>query len=443
MRRSLVPVLVVGLALVSAGCGGNAGGQSQAPQPSPQASPSAGDQSQAPQASPGASGEPIKIGVIGPFTGFASYIGPGLMTGVKAAIEQINAAGGVDGRMLSSFTADDAADPATAVTAYRKMLSIDKPAVIIGSFSWSNPALLPLVGTTQVPDFMLGGTTQLNNVSNPYFWRTQPNDNWQAAAHAYYAISKGWKRGAFAYATTNSAQTLKSPTRAAFVGAGGTIVSESDLVPGATSYRSVILNLVAAKPDVVFFEMDPGTAGTFFGQAAQLGFNTKTQWIGTDTDYSIDFFNAVGAKVATTNLAVTTGADQTGPPAETFALWNQKANNLTTPALSATYGYDAVITAALAMEAAGSTAGPAINDKILAVSSPPGTAVYDFAAGKKLLDQGQDVNYEGVASSVDFDKTHNVVGPWGVYAFNSTGGLEIVTTITAEQLAKFAGSPTP
>ncbi|MBI2776514.1 MAG: ABC transporter substrate-binding protein [Chloroflexi bacterium] len=429
---------VVGLAVVSGGCGG-AGSRSQAPQ----ASPGASSQSQAPQASPAASGEAIKIGVMGPFTGFASYVGPGLLTGVKAAIEQINAAGGVNGRMLSSFTADDAGDPATAVTAYRKMLSVDKPAVIIGSFSWTNPALLPLVGSTQVPDFMLGGTTQLNNVNNPYFWRTQPNDNWQAAAHAYYAISKGWKKGAFAYATTNSAQTLKIPTRAAYVGGGGTIVSESDLVPGATSYRSVILNLIAAKPDVVFFEMDPGTAGTFFRQAAQLGFNTKTQWIGTDTDYSIEFFKAVGADLATKNLVVTTGADQAGPPADTFALWNQKANNLTTPALSATYGYDAVITAALAMQAAGSTAGPDINNKILAVSSPPGTAVSDFAQGKTLLSQGQEINYEGVGSSVDFDQTHNVVGPWGVYKFTSTGSLELVTTLTAEQLAQFAGPAGP
>ena len=380
----------------------------------------------------------VKVSVIAPFTGNEAYIGPGVMTGVKAAVAQINAAGGVLGQKLTTVTADDAADPATAVPAYRKLLSVDKPNLIIGSFSWTNPALLPIVGSTKVPDFMMGGTTQLNNVGNPYFWRTQPNDNWQALAQAYYAISKGWKRGAFAYATTNSAQTLKDPTRAAFEAGGGTIVAANDIVPGATSYRSAITQLIAAKPDVIFFEMDPGTAGTFFGQAVQLGFQNTTQWIGTDTDYSIDFFKAVGPQVATTNMAVTTGALQAGPPAKIFAKWNKQVNNLTQPGLSAPYGYDAVITAALAMEAAKSTVGADYNAKIPTVSGPPGVKVYDFAQGKKLLAQGKDINYEGVASSVDFDKTNNVIGPWGVYAFTQTGTFKTVTTISAVELGKFA-----
>lgn len=413
--------------VTAAGCGSKAGTQ---------ATKQAGGSASVSAATKGG----IRLGVIAPFTGSESYIGPGLMTGVKAALAEINAAGGANGRKLSAFTADDAADPATAVPAYRKMLSVEKPNVVIGSFSWTNPALLPLVGKTKTPDFMFGGTTQLNNVSNPYFWRTQPNDNWQALTHAYYALSKGWKRGAFAYATTNSAQTLKAPTRAAFVAGGGQIVAANDIVPGASSYRSAIRRLMSAKPDVVFFEMDPGTAGTFFRQAVQLGFYTKTQWIGTDTDYSADFFKAVGAQVATRNLVVTTGSLQAGPPAKIFNYWNKKVNNLSQPGLSAPYGYDAVITVALAMQAARSTRGPAVNAKIASVSGPPGVRVYGFARGKKLLAQGKEINYEGVASSVDFTKTHNVIGPWGVYAFTNSGSFKLVSTITATQLARFAAT---
>lgn len=409
--------------LVLTACGGKAG-----PQPASAGKSSAG------KAKKGL----VNVGVIAPFTGSESYIGPGVMTGVKAAIAAINAAGGVNGVKLSAFTADDAADPATAVPAYRKMLSVDNPSVVIGSFSWTNPALLPLVGSTKTPDFMLGGTTQLNNVSNAYFWRTQPSDDWQALAQAYYAISKGWKRGAFAYATTNSAQTLKNPTKAAFEAGGGQIIAANDIVPGAASYRSAITRLMAAKPDVIFFEMDPGTAGTFFRQAVQLGFQSQTQWIGTDTDYSADFFKAVGPKVATTNLVVTTGALQEGPPAQIFNQWNKQVNNLSQPGLSAPYGYDAVVVAALAMEAAKSTSGSVYNAKVKEVSGPPGVAVYDFAQGKKLLAQGKDINYEGVASSVDFDKTNNVVGPWGVYAFTPSGDFKTVATVSGESLSQFS-----
>ena len=392
----------------------------------------------APQASGSATKGTVKLGVIGPFTGAEAFNGPALMTGVKAAIAAVNAAGGVNGQRMTFIVADDVADPALAVPAYRKLLSVDKPNAIIGSFSWTNPTLLPLVGTTKVPDFMIGGTNQLNNVSNPYFWRTQPADKWQALAQTSYALSKGWKRGAYVYVTTNSAQTLKDPTVASYKGGGGKIVAGIDLVPGATSYRSAITQLIAAKPDVVFFEMDPGTAGTFFGQSVQLGFQFTTQWIGSDTNYSLGFFKTVGPQVATTNLVITNGALQAGPPAKVYAKWNKQVNNLTQPELNAPQAYDAVIVAALAMEAAGSTVGADYNAKISTVSGPPGVKVYDFAQGKKLLAQGKDINYEGVASSVDFDKTHNVVGPWGVFTFTQSGSFKTVKTVSAEALAKFA-----
>lgn len=384
------------------------------------------------------SNDTIRIGVIAPFTGNESYIGPGLMTGVKAAVAQINAAGGVNGKKLSPFTVDDAGDPVTAVTAYRKMLSVDKPAVIIGSFSWTNAALLPLVGRTAVPDFMLGGMRQLNKVTKPYFWRPYPSDSQQGVAHAYYANSKGWKTAAFAYATTASAQTLKAPTRAAFVANGGKIVADVNLVPNASSYRSAILKLRSAKPEVVFFEMDPQTAGTFFRQASQFGFNTQTQWVGTDTEYSVEVFRALGSKLATTNLVFTSGALQGGRSGLIFRYWNKKVNNLSTPGISAANGYDAVLTAALAMQATGSTNGAVFNKKITQVSNPPGTRVYGFVQGKQLLARGKKINYEGVATSVDFDRWHNVIGPWGVFAFTKSGGFKTITTISARQIAAFA-----
>ena len=49
------------------------------------------------------------------------------------------------------------------------------------------------------------------------------------------------------------------------------------------------------------------------------------------------------------------------------------------------------------------------------VSNPPGTKVFSFAEGKKLLAQKQKVNYEGASSRLDFDKYGDVTPDFGMY----------------------------
>ena len=78
--------------------------------------------------------------------------------------------------------------------------------------------------------------------------------------------------------------------------------------------------------------------------------------------------------------------------------------------------YDMVMCIALAMEAAGANATVTqANAKIRDVANPPGTAVYSFAEGKKLLAQKQKINYEGASSRLDFDQYGDVTPDFGVY----------------------------
>ena len=74
--------------------------------------------------------------------------------------------------------------------------------------------------------------------------------------------------------------------------------------------------------------------------------------------------------------------------------------------------YDAVITIALAAEAADSMDGTAIRDMLRSVASPGGELIIasqaSVAAGLRAVDQGIDVNYEGAASSVDWDENGDI-----------------------------------
>jgi branched-chain amino acid transport system substrate-binding protein len=164
---------------------------------------------------------------------------------VKTAGAEINAAGGILGRKVVFVSADDAGDAIDAVPAFRKMISVDKPAAIIGPFSMTGPAVMPLIRQNHVPTFQIGGTTQLDHTRVNYFWRANASDDQEGTADAYWAIHQHYMTAAFAYTTDASAATLEGPTRHAYTAHGGKIVMTANLAPDASSYRSDILRIMA------------------------------------------------------------------------------------------------------------------------------------------------------------------------------------------------------
>ncbi|MBM3643862.1 MAG: branched-chain amino acid ABC transporter substrate-binding protein [Alphaproteobacteria bacterium] len=75
----------------------------------------------------------IKIGSAGPMTGQYAAFGEQLRRGATMAVEEINAAGGVNGQKLELLIGDDACDPKQATAVANKMVS-DKVAFIAGHF---------------------------------------------------------------------------------------------------------------------------------------------------------------------------------------------------------------------------------------------------------------------------------------------------------------------
>ena len=71
-------------------------------------------------AKPAAVKEPIKFGIIGPYTGPNAKPGQSMKQGVNLAVEEINKAGGVKGRQLAPLFEDDASVPAQSVSATEK-----------------------------------------------------------------------------------------------------------------------------------------------------------------------------------------------------------------------------------------------------------------------------------------------------------------------------------
>ena len=73
------------------------------------------------EASAETSGGTFKIGGIGPLTGGAAVYGNAAMNGSQIAVDEINAAGGINGSKIELFFEDDQADPELSVNAYNAL----------------------------------------------------------------------------------------------------------------------------------------------------------------------------------------------------------------------------------------------------------------------------------------------------------------------------------
>jgi branched-chain amino acid transport system substrate-binding protein len=288
----------------------------------------------------------------------------------------------------------------------------------------------------KIPQFLVGGSTVLDHNTDPYFFRTSPSDSQQGIAMAAYAEQKGYKRAALAFEQQPAAQTLKSPITSAFTKHGGQIITTVDITSAQSSYRSEIQKLYADKPDVIFTQVSAQTASVFFPEVKQLeGFGTP--FIGTNVFDSSNFFQAVGAEIASSQIYAAQASATDGGGWAHFVDEYAKAYDTKQTANLANDIYDAVILAALAIEKSGQTTGPQVAAAVTEVSNPPGTVVTTYADALKALKAGQKINYDGAAGNDDFDKYHNVFGPYKILHFTSTGTVETIAEIPAAVLSNY------
>ena len=380
-------------------------------------------------------GSPVHFGMLGPFTGPRSDLGAAIVQGSKAAQLAVNDAGGILGRELVLDAADTLGDAADAVPAINKLIGADHVVAIIGPETSEYFAVRPIFTRFKIPDQMQGGDVSLDHETNQYFWRDSPSDSVLSVAMALYAYKKGYRTAATMMYAEESAQTLKAPLVKTFEKLGGKVVADVNIQGGQTSYRSEVLKLIAAHPQVIFTQTDPATAAVLFANFKQLN-NLAIPFIGTDLTGGDDYLKAITYATAHEHLISVYGTSVEGKGNDVFVEYYHKLYPGKEPLANANYAYDAVISTALAIEKARSTEGPKINAAMTQVTNPPGTKCYDYADCLKLLRAGTKINLEGASGTLDYNKYHNVFGPYGAFQVDSEGHEHQIALMNEAELAK-------
>ncbi len=375
-----------------------------------------------------ANAEGLRLGALVPLTGGLATYGESSLNGMRLAVEEANAAGGVLGGEVRLIVGDTQTRSQPAVDAAMRLATVEGVSGILGALSSGNtiPVATSVSAPNRIPQISNASTapaiTTLDD--DDFLFRTTPSDAQQGVVLGNLVHGKGIGSVAILYVNNDYGRGLAESFAASYEAAGGAVTGNSAFEPNQASYRGELQSLARAEPDALLLIAYPDDGGLLIvRQSIEEGFFSN--FIFTDgmkaTQVASDFGDFLEGAFGTAPRA-----EETEFGAAFAAAYEAKYGELP-PLPFIDSAYDAAMIMMLAAEKAGSADGTAIRDALREVANEPGEIVGpgEFARAKELIAAGTDINYEGAAGSHEFDENGDVGGTYEHWVV--TGGtLETV-----------------
>ncbi|MDI2589038.1 MULTISPECIES: ABC transporter substrate-binding protein [unclassified Psychrobacillus] len=320
-------------------------------------------------------GDEIKIGVNLELSGPVASYGSSQNDGFNLAVEEINAAGGIDGKQIKLVTVDNKSDAAESTSAAIKLTSQDKVAAIIGpATSGNSVAQVQIANDSKTPMITPSGTSPTVTVAdngsvNEYAFRTSFIDPFQGTVAANFAANELKVKTAAVYADNASdyAKGLAASFIKDFEAAGGKIVQQESYVAKDTDFRSTLTRIKGANPEFIFIPGYYEEVGLIVKQARELGITVPL--MGADGWDSPTIVDLAGAEALNNTFVINhySAEDPDGKAKEFADKFNDKYGKA--PNSFNALGYDTVYLLKDAIERAGSTDGTKIKDALKATDN--------------------------------------------------------------------------
>ena len=198
----------------------------------------------------------IKIGEINSYKAQPQFLEP-YKKGMELAVEEINAAGGINGKKVELITRDDNANPGDAVRAAEELISREKVDVLTGTFL-SHIGLAVTDFAKQKKTFFLAAEPLTDKIvwedGNKYTYRLRPSTYMQVAMLVPEAVKMNKKRWAVVYPNYEYGQSAVATFKKLMKAAQPDIEFVAEQAPplGKVDAGSVVQALADAKPDAIF-----------------------------------------------------------------------------------------------------------------------------------------------------------------------------------------------
>lgn len=225
-----------------------------------------------------ASGDPIKVGSLFSVTGPPAVVGDKMRKGLQLAVDELNSAGGVEGRQLEVVFYDPAGDTAKAVDQTRRLISRDDVDVVVGGGSQSGIALAmqPLLQRADKLFMATEGAREIVQPADerPTTFKSTFNDTVILQRTADFWNARGVRRVGFLPDTSGFGESARVELEAIAPDAGIEVQSES-FDPTATSLTPQLTNLRRNDPQAYAAWTTTPAGTTFLRNAQQLGLDGR------------------------------------------------------------------------------------------------------------------------------------------------------------------------
>jgi branched-chain amino acid transport system substrate-binding protein len=334
-------------------------------------------------ASAAAAQSEIPIAIAGPLTGKEASFGAQFQAGAAAAVADINAKGGVLGKLLKLQMGDDQCDPKQA-RAVAEQLAGSGVVFVAGHFCSSSSIPASSVYNEQ-------GVVQISPAStNPKFTDERPgpfsyricgrDDQQGGVAGAYLAANFKDKNIAILHDNTAYGHGLADETKKALNAAGKTEVFFDTITPGEKDYTAIVTKLKQNAIDVVYLGGYHTEAGLIIRQMRAQGM--KTILVGGDALVSTELGSIAGDDVEGTMMTFSPDPRKNPAAKEVVEALEKKGVN---PEGYVIYTYAAIQTWAQAAAKAGTTDPAKVVEAL-------NTGEFDTALGKFRFDKKGDPN---------------------------------------------------
>ena len=402
MKNRKALALIAILALVAAACGGSDGGSDEAVVEVETTEAPATTEAPTTTAAPAPASDPLILASLMPLSGDLASLGPGIALGAALAVEQINAAGGINGQPVQLIEGDSGYDGAVALTSLNDVIAQGAQGVMGAACSSTSLAILDTAIAAEVVMISPSNTSpQFTKIDKKGFYaRTAPSDLLQGDVLASLLVEDGVQTVSIISRADSYGRGLAEATAAAFEAAGGTVKTIVYHATDASEFTSEVTAVGKGGADAIVGILFPETGCGVLQPAFEQGL-LDTPWYMTDGVKDAGLASLCGLGTALDGFKGTAPGSAAGEAKDAFeAAYAEVSADGSPTFIFAPQAYDAVMLMAISAAANGVT-GPEIASGLVAASSGGEKCI--GVACIALAADGVDVDYVGASGEIELD----------------------------------------
>ena len=229
-------------------------------------------------AAPAFSADTIKVGVVLPLTGSQAKFGEIEKNSFMLGLEEINGAGGVNGKKIELLFEDDTGKPDVGRSAMEKLITQDNVVMVTGGYA-SNVtfAMAPVAQQRKVPFLVVTGSDDAITERgwNYVFRLNPPASEYPQALNDFLKEVAKVQTVAILHENTNFGQSSSKSFASQAEALGLKVLMKEGYEAGAVDFKPLLTKVKAANPDMIYMVSYVMDAGLLMRQSKELDINPK------------------------------------------------------------------------------------------------------------------------------------------------------------------------